>query len=109
MESWAGINRYYMLAALIRPEHAAPDERSVAFLQEHGDGNLRGFDFVMRTVNPPAIAAPRAPPHRRRSIGWASRVALSAALDRPADAGRVLLAPPQEATRRWTHWTGTSS
>lgn len=99
MESWAGINRYCMLAALIRPEHAAPDERSVAFLQEHGDGNLRGFDFVMWDDESPLAIAARElhlpPPALDR---WASRVALSAALDRPADAGRVLLDHLREAT-----------
>ncbi|HTN88543.1 MAG TPA: hypothetical protein VL242_32910 [Sorangium sp.] len=99
MESWAGINRYCMLARLIQPEHAAPDERSVALLREHGDGNLRGFDFVMWDGESPLAIAARElhlpPPALDR---WASSVALSAALDRPADAGSILLDHLREAT-----------
>jgi hypothetical protein len=92
MESWAGINRYCLAAPFIQPEHAAPDERSVALLLAHGDGNRRGFDFVMWDDKSPLAVAARelelTPPALDR---WAGRIAIRAALDRPADAGRVLL------------------
>lgn len=99
LESWAGINRYSMLAPLVQPEHAAPDERSVALLRAHGDGNLRGFDFVMWDDESPLAIASRelhlTPPALDR---WAGRIALRAALDRPADAGGVLLDHLRRAT-----------
>lgn len=92
LESWAGINRYCMAAPFIQPEHAAPDERSVALLRAHGEGNRRAFDFVMWDDESPLAIAARelhlAPPALDR---WAGRIAVRAALDRPGDAGRVLL------------------
>lgn len=92
LESWAGINRYCMAAPFIQPEHAVPDERSVALLREHGEGNRRGFDFVMWEDESPLAVAARelhlAPPALDR---WAGRIALRAALDRPGEAGPVLL------------------
>lgn len=95
--AWSGINRYSMLAHLVRPEHG-PDARSQAFLRKHAARNSDGFDAVMWEQSSPLYRA-------RAELGmspaevneWASRVAWRALLDRPREvlgvfAGNVVAA-----------------